>query len=125
MSQRTLLPLGLIPSVTYVIKSLPSEGPVPLDDSSDSNNAVDLEADISKIQDKLAILAANIYQLNTQRRQALNDILDLKGNIRVLCRMRPVMMEENFKHLGPVVALDSSAVLVNFAETNSKLYSFD
>ncbi|KAK3024052.1 hypothetical protein RJ639_042963, partial [Escallonia herrerae] len=112
-------------SVCNVIKSLPSEGLVPLDDSSDSNNAVDLEADISKIQDKLAILAANIYQLNIQRRQALNDILDLKGNIRVLCRMRPVMMEENFKHLGPVVALDSSAVLVNFAETKSKLYSFD
>ncbi|KAK2980861.1 hypothetical protein RJ640_003088, partial [Escallonia rubra] len=112
-------------SVCNVIKSLPSEGTVLLDDSSDSNNAADPEADISKIQDKLAILAANIYQLNTQRRQALNDILDLKGNIRVFCRVRPVIMEENFKHLGPVVALDSSAVLVNFAETKSKLYSFD
>ncbi|KAE9462345.1 hypothetical protein C3L33_05729, partial [Rhododendron williamsianum] len=80
---------------------------------------------ILKIQDELAALNANICQLNIQRRQVLNDFLDLKGNIRVFCRVRPITMGDNCYLLRPVVSLDSSRLALNFAKNKSKIYSFD
>ncbi|KAF7119943.1 hypothetical protein RHSIM_Rhsim13G0235100 [Rhododendron simsii] len=80
---------------------------------------------ILKIQDELAALNANICQLNIQRRQVLNDFLDLKGNIRVFCRVRPITMGDNCYPLRPVVALDSNRLALNFAKNKSKIYSFD
>ncbi|GLT82475.1 hypothetical protein SLE2022_008410 [Rubroshorea leprosula] len=81
--------------------------------------------DISKIKEELAALTACINQLNIERRQVLNESLDLKGNIRVFCRIRPVTLGENFGHLRPVVALDSSNIHLKLADNKTKSYSFD
>lgn len=49
----------------------------------------------------------------------------IAGNIRVFCRIRPIAIGENFSHLRPIVALDSSNILLKLAENKSKTYSFD
>ncbi|PQP93752.1 kinesin-like protein KIF22 [Prunus yedoensis var. nudiflora] len=89
------------------------------DDDDDLSNAA------SNIRDELAILTAHINELNKQRRQVLNEFLDLKGNIRVLCRIRPITTGENFGRFRPVVALDSSNVHLRLTDDKSKSYSFD
>ncbi|XP_031249716.1 kinesin-like protein KIN-14T isoform X1 [Pistacia vera] len=75
--------------------------------------------------DELGVLTAKINQLNIQRRQVLSEFLDLKGNIRVFCRVRPIRVEENYGCLRPVVALDSNNVLLRLHDNKSKSYSFD
>ncbi|XWS73402.1 hypothetical protein CRYUN_Cryun02cG0125100 [Craigia yunnanensis] len=99
-------------SVCDIIKNLPNKN----DDSAN---------DISKIKEELAALTDCINQLNIQRRQVLNDLLDLKGNIRVYCRVRPFTLGENLGRLGPVVALDTSNLLLKLADNKSKRYTFD
>ncbi|XP_062172990.1 kinesin-like protein KIN-14T isoform X2 [Alnus glutinosa] len=121
-----------VKSVCDIIRNLRSEGPSielksanPKTSDSFRNKDDDLGSAISKIKDELAALTANISQLNIQRRQVLNDFLDLKGNIRVHCRIRPITVEESFGHFRPVVAFDSSNVLLRLSDNKSKSYSFD
>ncbi|TXG73032.1 hypothetical protein EZV62_001611 [Acer yangbiense] len=102
-------------SVCDIIKNLPSK----------DLERKDSELSISKIKDELAALTANINRLNIQRRQVLNDFLDLKGNIRVFCRIRPIRIGEHFRCLRPVVASESSTVILKFDDNKSKNYSFD
>lgn len=47
------------------------------------------------------------------------------GNIRVFCRIRPIEIGGSFGCYRPVVALDSSNVLLRFADNKNKSYSFD
>lgn len=47
------------------------------------------------------------------------------GNIRVFCRIRPIITGENFGHFRPLSALDSSNVLLQPADSKGKTYSFD
>ncbi|KAG2675315.1 hypothetical protein I3760_13G177600 [Carya illinoinensis] len=121
-----------VKSVCDIIRHLPSEGPsidLKAENSKASvsfgNKEDDLASEISKIKDELAALTANINQLNIQRRQVLNDFLDLKGNIRVFCRIRPVALGENFGNIKPIVAMDSSYVLLRLSDNKSRCYSFD
>ncbi|RWR75752.1 kinesin KP1 isoform X1 [Cinnamomum micranthum f. kanehirae] len=124
---KTHLTPGWADSVCKIIKELPSEKPSAGPNMVDSSEGKDTEvdADISKIQDDLTVLNAHLNQLNLQRRKALNDFLDLKGNIRVFCRIRPVLADEKCGSSRPVVALDSSNLLLKFAENKRKHYSFD
>ncbi|KAK7857564.1 kinesin-like protein kin-14t [Quercus suber] len=94
-----------VKSVCDIIRNLPPEGPsIELKSAnlktSDSSGNKDLDSAISKINDELAALTSNINQLNTQRRQVLDEFLDLK-------------------------ALDSSNVLLRLTDNKSKSYSFD
>ncbi|XP_050277519.1 kinesin-like protein KIN-14T [Quercus robur] len=119
-----------VKSVCDIIRNLPPEGPsIELKSAnlktSDSSGNKDLDSAISKINDELAALTSNINQLNTQRRQVLDEFLDLKGNIRVFCRIRPISEGENFGHFRPVVASDSSNVLLRLTDNKSKSYRFD
>lgn len=109
-----------VKSVSETIKTLPSEKSVDMqptkpdtDDDGDS---------ISKIQDELTVLNNHINQLNIKRRQILNEFLDLKGNIRVFCRIRPFTSGENCGHLRPVVASDSNKVVLKLTDSKSKSY---
>lgn len=52
-------------------------------------------------------------------------ILVIAGNIRVFCRIRPILADEKCGSSRPVVALDSSNLLLKFAENKRKHYSFD
>ncbi|KAF3444368.1 hypothetical protein FNV43_RR14060 [Rhamnella rubrinervis] len=117
-----------VKSVSNIIKSLPYG--ISYFETRDSSEKRDGDTDISsvilKIKGELATLTAYINQLNTQRSQVLNDLLDLKGNIRVFCRIRPIITGENFGRFRLLSALDSSNVLLKFADNNkSKTYSFD
>ncbi|KAE8687169.1 kinesin-like protein KIF3A-like isoform X2 [Hibiscus syriacus] len=105
-----------VKSVCQIIKSLPNE-----DESA--------AEEFSKIKEEVASLTHCINQLNTQRRQLLHELLELKGNIRVFCRVRPLTLEENIGGLGfvfgPVVALDTSDLLLELGNNKSKRYTFD
>ncbi|XVF47557.1 hypothetical protein PTKIN_Ptkin03bG0118500 [Pterospermum kingtungense] len=101
-----------VSSVCDIIKNLP-------------NKNEESATDITKIKEELAALTECLNQLNIQRRQVLNDLLDLKGNIRVFCRVRPFTSGENLGRLGPVVALDTSNLLLKLADNKSKRYTFD
>ncbi|XP_043693815.1 kinesin-like protein KIN-14B isoform X2 [Telopea speciosissima] len=94
-------------------------------EASNENEDADNGAAVSKIYDDLAALTAHLNELNLKKRQALNDFLDLKGNIRVFCRIRPILDEEKFSHLAPVVASDSNNVVLKLAKNKSKHYTFD
>ncbi|EEF38964.1 kinesin-like protein KIN-14T [Ricinus communis] len=107
-----------VKSVCDILKTLPSN----LTDAKEEDDDNDSCNTISKIKDELAALTTSINQLNIQRRQALNDFLYLKGNIRVFCRIRPITLGENF---GRVVAVNSSDVLLKLADNKSKSYTFD
>ncbi|KAL4319524.1 hypothetical protein GQ457_18G004820 [Hibiscus cannabinus] len=106
-----------VKSVCEIIKSLPEE-----DESA--------AEEFSKIKEEVASLTHCINQLNTQRRQLLHDLLNLKGNIRVFCRVRPLTLAENIGGglgfgLGHVVALDTSNLLLELGNNKSKRYTFD
>ncbi|KAK8604890.1 hypothetical protein V6N13_082357 [Hibiscus sabdariffa] len=106
-----------VKSVCEIIKSLPDQ-----DESA--------AEEFSKIKEEVASLTHCINQLNTQRRQLLHDLLNLKGNIRVFCRVRPLTLAENIGGglgfgLGHVVALDTSNLLLELGNNKSKRYTFD
>ncbi|KAL4591256.1 hypothetical protein LXL04_004214 [Taraxacum kok-saghyz] len=114
-------------TVCDIIKSLPSTADYE-NDYDDSANGRDDDLDdflIPQIHGELAALNEEVCRLNAQRRQILNQFLQLKGNIRVFCRIRPTINGEKFIHVRPVVPLDSSGILLNFAENKTKLYNFD
>ncbi|XP_009376253.2 kinesin-like protein KIN-14T isoform X2 [Pyrus x bretschneideri] len=118
-----------VQSVCDIITNLPPHCPQPQGQPTDlttTNLETDTSSDAaSKIRDELAILTAHMKEFNKRRRQVLNEFLNLKGNIRVLCRIRPIAIGENFGHLRPVVALDSSDVLLRLTDNKNKTYSFD
>lgn len=111
-------------TVCDIIKSLPSTA----DYENDSPDVRDDDLDdflISQIHGELAVLNEKVFRLNAERRQVLNQFLQLKGNIRVFCRIRPTINGEKFSLLRPVVPLDSSGILLNFSQNKTKLYNFD
>ncbi|KAJ3676620.1 hypothetical protein LUZ60_004032 [Juncus effusus] len=83
------------------------------------------EASVSHMQDELSFLNAQLNKLTLQRREALNEFLDLKGNIRVFCRIRPFLSDDNFGFHRSIFNLDSQNLFLKVAETKSKKYNFD
>ncbi|XVE70343.1 hypothetical protein DITRI_Ditri10aG0065000 [Diplodiscus trichospermus] len=98
-----------VKSVCDIIQNLPNQN----DESA---------THISNIKEEVASLTHYIYQLNIQRRLFLNDLLDLKGNIRVFCRVRPFTLGENLGHL---IALDTNNLLLKLGDNKAKRYTFD
>lgn len=89
------------------------------------NEKSDLKAAISKLEDELAALQVCLRELNAERREILNKLLDLKGNIRVFCRVRPFLFSENQAIPGPLVVPDLDKVVIKLAGGKSKEYNFD
>eukprot|EP01018_Ginkgo_biloba_P038434 Gb_33955 [translate_table: standard] len=85
----------------------------------------DLEVSISKLEDELAALKVCLRQVDTKRRDTLNKLLDLKGNIRVFCRVRPFLFNEKCACPGPLVVPASDKVVVKLAGGKAKQYNFD
>ncbi|KAK1292464.1 hypothetical protein QJS10_CPB17g01519 [Acorus calamus] len=85
---------------------------------------VENDESLSRIKAEIATLNAKLNHFDLQRRQALNDLLDLKGNIRVFCRIRPILNNE-YGHFGSVVSSDSTHVLLKFTESKRKYYALD
>ncbi|GJN37864.1 hypothetical protein PR202_gb26859 [Eleusine coracana subsp. coracana] len=82
------------------------------------------EAKVAMIQDEIDSLNAKLKQITLQRRQSLNTYLDLKGNIRVFCRVRPFHYEDSYQSR-TLFTLDESNVSLKVAETKIKQYKFD
>ncbi|XP_065880783.1 kinesin-like protein KIN-14T [Euphorbia lathyris] len=77
---------------------------------------------ISITKEQLAALTTHLKELKIQRKQLLNEFLDLKGNIRVFCRIRAV---ENLGGLRTLTVADSSNIFLKLDNRKSKSYSFD
>ncbi|KAJ6427888.1 hypothetical protein OIU84_023316 [Salix udensis] len=126
---KTHLTSNWVKSISDIIKTLPSEKSVdmqPTNSDTDDDDDGDGDDDsVSKIKDELTFLTNYINQLNIKRRQILHEFLDLKGNIRVFCRIRPITGGENFGHLRPVVASNSNEVVLKLMDNKTKSYNFD
>uniref|UniRef100_A0A1J3GPA0 Kinesin-like protein KIFC3 n=1 Tax=Noccaea caerulescens TaxID=107243 RepID=A0A1J3GPA0_NOCCA len=77
--------------------------------------------DVQSIGDKLSALTVQVNDQNKRRRQILNEYLDLKGNIRVFCRVKPL----DSKKLRAPVASDTRNVIIKLTEIKRKTYNFD
>ncbi|XP_068663823.1 kinesin-like protein KIN-14B [Aristolochia californica] len=131
---KTYLTSAWTESVCHIIKALPSDGPSlrsftrsPSSNKVDASHEedADIGAAITKVHDDLDALNDRLNELNLHRKQALNEFLDLKGNIRVFCRVRPILAGEKSGYMGPVVLTNSSNVFLKFAENKKKSYCFD
>uniref|UniRef100_A0ACD5WYZ2 Uncharacterized protein n=1 Tax=Avena sativa TaxID=4498 RepID=A0ACD5WYZ2_AVESA len=60
------------------------------------------DKDISTLQDEISGMRSRQGHLNRRRREALDKLIDLKGSIRVFCRVRPSISTSNFKTKSPV-----------------------
>lgn len=115
---KTYLTPKWIESVSHILKDLPS---APVIDTEKIEN----HDSVSNLCGDLAQLNKYLNQLSLQRRQALNEFLDLKGNIRVFCRVRPLLDDERYFGLRSIISSDSSNLLLKISETKSKQYAFD
>ncbi|BAH90995.1 Os01g0260100 [Oryza sativa Japonica Group] len=117
-----------IESVSHIIDGLSPTKPqmkvMVEKDENISDDNTESEAKVQKIQDELVSLNAQLKQITLQRREALNNYLDLKGNIRVFCRIRPFHHEESYSSRN-LFTLDESNVFLKVAETKRKQYKFD
>nr|XP_043614031.1 kinesin-like protein KIN-14T [Erigeron canadensis] len=114
-------------TVCDIIKSLPSTADYE-NDYKDSAKGCDDDPDhvlISHLHGELAALNEEVCQLNAQRKQILHEFLQLKGNIRVFCRIRPTIFGENLRQQRPVIPVDSNGILLKFTKNKTKLYNFD
>ncbi|KAJ0978133.1 hypothetical protein J5N97_013607 [Dioscorea zingiberensis] len=121
-----------VESVCHIIKDLPSArkiggSPVKISKKMESTawNDAENHDSISKLHGEIALLNTHLNQLNLKRRQTLNDFLDLKGNIRVFCRMRPFLDDERYYELRSIISSDLCSVLLKISETKCKKYNFD
>ncbi|XP_074571858.1 kinesin-like protein KIN-14B isoform X2 [Curcuma longa] len=85
----------------------------------------DKDAYLSNIQAELDSLQSQLKEIAIQRKQTLNDFLDLKGNIRVFCRVRPLLPEESCRNPPSVLTPDSTRLLLRVGDRRSKQYNFD
>ncbi|XP_022719240.1 kinesin-like protein KIN-14U isoform X2 [Durio zibethinus] len=71
----------------------------------------ELEKSIKKLEGEIAELRLKQRSLDEKRREALNKILDIKGTIRVFCRVRPFLWTDKIRDQEPVsIGLDRIVV---------------
>lgn len=117
----------MIEDLSCVSKSLqfPTSPPVQnIDIKISESEKQQLEENIVKIEGELDTLKEYLRLSDIKRREALNKLLDLKGSIRVFCRLRPFHGNEKKACPGPIVAPQSDKVVVK-AGGKLKAYHFD
>jgi len=83
---------------------------------------------IEGIDDKNKELVTKYKKEMTLRKKLHNELVDLKGNIRVYCRVRPVIKEDGGgKHAENVISFDEDddAILNVFSKGATKLFDMD
>ena len=83
---------------------------------------------IEGIDDKNKELVAKYKKEMTLRKKLHNELVDLKGNIRVYCRVRPVIKEDGGgKNAENVISFDEDddALLNVFSKGATKLFEMD
>ncbi|XP_068659658.1 kinesin-like protein KIN-14O [Aristolochia californica] len=69
------------------------------------------EEAISHLQGEIAELTSKLRSLDQKRREALNKLLDIKGSIRVFCRVRPLLFTDRRRtHLA--ISISSEKIFV-------------
>ncbi|XP_058076732.1 kinesin-like protein KIN-14U [Magnolia sinica] len=82
-----------------------------------------LEEAISNLQGEITALRSKRHSLKEKRRQALNTILDIKGSIRVFCRVRPFLSIDRRK-IHRSISTGSDNIIVRSAGCR-KEFNFD
>ncbi|XP_043709890.1 kinesin-like protein KIN-14U [Telopea speciosissima] len=82
-----------------------------------------LERTILNLEGEILELRSKLRSLDEKRREALNKILDLKGSIRVFCRVRPIQSTDMRRTREPISA-GSDKIVVRSAGSR-KEYGFD
>ncbi|KAL9248050.1 hypothetical protein vseg_021413 [Gypsophila vaccaria] len=83
----------------------------------------DLHELMSNLQDEIVRLRSKQRKFDEKRRYLLNKILDVKGSIRVFCRIRPLSLNNNRK-VEESIVVDSDKVVVKSAGVK-KEFDFD
>lgn len=119
-------------SVRFIIEELSTEcGASPDSPSSPVHEQISdeerqkLEEDIAKLNDELQKLRGLLKDEDAKRSDLLNEYLDLKGNVRVFCRVRPLLDKERRLRAAPVVSPALDRVLVTSSTGKRKSFQLD
>ncbi|XP_048235977.1 kinesin-like protein KIN-14U [Ricinus communis] len=78
---------------------------------------------ISNLEGEIAQLKQKERSLTKKRKEALNKILDIKGCIRVFCRIRPFLLTE-WRRIHEPVLIESEKVVIKYLGS-MKAFRFD
>ncbi|KAL4556329.1 hypothetical protein LXL04_038977 [Taraxacum kok-saghyz] len=81
-----------------------------------------------KYQEECQTLKTKFHQESTERRKLYNEVIELKGNIRVFCRCRPLNQDEITKGSTSVVDFESSQeneLKITASDSSKKQFKFD
>lgn len=90
------------------------------------HKAIVAEADDLKVKAKKS--EELLFESNIARKQLHNDLLDLKGNIRVFCRVRPALDVENGRAMCGWQYIDENSLEISTVDNGKKIkhdFSFD
>ncbi|XP_013627960.1 PREDICTED: kinesin-like calmodulin-binding protein homolog [Brassica oleracea var. oleracea] len=107
-----------VKSVSNIAKNVSSSSEISSTSKDEDDSAF---IRVQSIRDQLSTLTVQVNDQNKRRRQILNEFLDLKGNIRVFCRVKPL----DSKNLRAPVASDTRNVFIKLTESKRKTYNFD
>lgn len=85
-------------------------------------------AELSDLQEKAKRSEELLFESNIARKQLHNDLLDLKGNIRVFCRVRPPLDVENNRLMCGWQYIDETSLEISTVDNGKRLkhdFSFD
>lgn len=83
----------------------------------------ELEQTISDLEGEILQLRQKQKLMDEKRREALNNIIDIKGSIRVFCRVRPFLSRNRRKNINPILTgLDKIVVKLS---GGAKEFEFD
>ncbi|KAH9615912.1 hypothetical protein KSS87_012555 [Heliosperma pusillum] len=106
--------------IPQILENPSSDSPI---DVVSEHTQSDLDQLISKLEEEIVGLRAKQKKFDEKRRNSLNKILDIKGSIRVFCRIRPVSWNNNRKIEEPIF-VDSDKIMVKSAGIK-KEFEFD
>lgn len=81
-----------------------------------------------KYQEECALLKKKYLEECSERKRLYNEVIELKGNIRVFCRCRPIKQDETEKGFTSVVDFDSSQeneLQIVSSDNSKKQFKFD
>lgn len=83
------------------------------------------EEKCSELEMNIVKSEALLFQSNIARKQLHNDLLDLKGNIRVFCRVRPSLDMEKGRALCGWQYMDETSLEISLVDGSKKLQKHD
>uniref|UniRef100_A0A1A9VDP2 Kinesin-like protein n=1 Tax=Glossina austeni TaxID=7395 RepID=A0A1A9VDP2_GLOAU len=95
------------------------------------DRAADLDDKNFKLMEDIMTCKEQLFRSNMERKELHNSVMDLRGNIRVFCRVRPPLDVEQDKLLCGWNYVDESTVeIINYdplvrAKSNGHTFSFD